>query len=144
METEMYFTKQHDMVWKAVRDFVNKEINRLQELADVNSTACVPGVSESIKEGAHKGAKLLIEIIDDERTDSFMMKLKANVALEFLSRAGYAPIKQVMVESASISYHKAEDIEEMKIKAGLAWLVSVILNWMWSNKKNLASHYQLF
>ena len=124
METEMYFTKQHDMVWKAVRDFVNKEINRLQELADVNSTVCVPGVSESIQEGAHKGAKLLIEIIDDERTDSFMMKLKANVALEFLSRAGYAPIKQV--------------------KAGLAWLVSVILNWIWSNKKNLASHYQLF
>jgi hypothetical protein len=49
-----------------------------------------------------------------------MMKLKANVASELLSRAGYSPIKQVMLESASVSYLTAEDIEEMKIRAGLA------------------------
>ncbi len=89
-------------------------------MADINSTACVPGISESIQEGAYKGAKLLIEIIDDKRTDSFMMKLKANVALELLNRAGYSPIKQVMLESASVSYLTTEDIEEMKIRAGLS------------------------
>lgn len=108
-------------VSRNLRDpLIRAEIGRLQKMADVHSTACVPGVSETIQEGAHKGARLLIEIIDDERMDPVMMKLKANVSLELLDRAGYAPIKQMMVESASVSYLTAEDIEEMKIKAGLA------------------------
>ena len=48
-----------------------------------------------------------------------MMKLKANVALELLSRAGYSPIKQIIVDSVSVSYFTTEEIEEIKIKAGL-------------------------
>ena len=38
---------------------------------------------------------MLIEILEDERKVPVMMKLKANVVLELLSRAGYAPIKQM-------------------------------------------------
>ncbi len=79
----------------------------------------MPVVSESIQEGAYTGAKLLIKILEDDRTDPVMMKLKANVALELLSRAGYAPIKQVMIDSVSVSYLTIEEIEGMKIKAGL-------------------------
>ncbi len=62
---------------------------------------------------------MLIEILEDERKVPVMMKLKANVALELLSRAGYSPIKQIIVDSVSVSYLTVEEIKGMQIKAGL-------------------------
>jgi len=106
-------------VSRLVRDpLVIGEIQRLQEMADVHSTACVPGIPEKIQEGAHMSAKVLIEILEDERDDPEMLRLKANVSLELLSRAGYGPIRQVKVEQASFSaYLTKEDIEEIKRRA---------------------------
>ncbi|MFC1890850.1 hypothetical protein ACFLZT_00485 [Thermodesulfobacteriota bacterium] len=106
-------------VSRYVRDpLVLKEVKRLQEIADVNATACVPGIPEKIKEGAHKGTEILQEILDDERDDPEMLKLKSNVALEFLSRAGYSAIKQVNVQQSSLSAHLTrEDIDKIKLRA---------------------------
>jgi hypothetical protein len=97
---------------------VLQEVKRLQEYADVNATSCVPGIPEKIREGAQKGAEILAAILEDERKDSDIMKLKVNVALELLSRAGYGPVKQVEVKQRSISGHyTAKDIEEIKKRA---------------------------
>jgi len=94
---------------------VGLEIKRLQEMADVHVVSSVPGVPEKLQEGAHKGIEALIEILEDERNDPEIMKLKSNAAVEILDRAGYGAIKQVKVEQASISTHLTpEEIEEFK------------------------------
>jgi hypothetical protein len=106
-------------VSRLARDpLVIREMQRLQEIADVNATACVPGIPEKIREGAHKGTEILQKILDDERNDPEILKLKSNVALELLSRAGYSAIKQVRVEQSSLSAHfTREDIDEIKQRA---------------------------
>jgi hypothetical protein len=40
----------------------------------------VPGIPEKIQEGAFLGVDVMIQILQDERDDMEMMKLKANVA----------------------------------------------------------------
>lgn len=106
-------------VSRLLRDpLVLQEVKRLQEFADVNAASCVPGLLEKIREGAQEGAKVLMEILADERADPEILKLKANVSLELLSRVGYGPVKQVEVKQASISGHfTAEDIEKIKKRA---------------------------
>ena len=106
-------------VSRYVRDpLVAQEMNRLQELADVNASACVPGIPEKLQEGAHRGVEELIAILDDERTDPEILKLKQNAALEILNRTGYGAIKQVRVEQSSVSAHfTSEDIDEIKRRA---------------------------
>ena len=97
---------------------VIQAIKRLQEMADVGAVACVPGIPEKIQEAAYMSARVLMEILEDERDDYEMLKLKANVASDILSRAGYGPVRQVMVEEASYSYCLTnEEIEEIKRKA---------------------------
>jgi hypothetical protein len=94
------------------------EVKRLQEMADSNSTVCVPGISEKISDGAHKGIEVLESILDDERKHPEILKLKANVALEMLSRAGYVAVKQVQIAQASLSACLTrEEIEELKLRA---------------------------
>nr|NQU92188.1 helix-turn-helix domain-containing protein [Bacteroidota bacterium] len=104
---------------RLLRDpLVAQEIQRMQELADTHATACVPGIPEKIREGAHLGMGELIKILEDVRNDPDMLKLKANVAFELLSRAGYSPVKQVKIEQASMSMHfTPEDIEDIKKRA---------------------------
>ena len=106
-------------VSRQVRDpLVINEIRRLQELADVNAVACVPGIPQKIGEGAHKGAETLIQILEDERDHPDILKLKANIALELLARAGYGGVKQVKVQQAHMSAHLTEEeIEELKRRA---------------------------
>ena len=106
-------------VSRYVRDpLVVQEVKRLQDLADVNASACVPGIPEKLHEGAHRGIEELISILDDERKDPEILKLKQNAALELLSRTGYGPIKQLKVEQMSVSTHfTAEEIEDIKRRA---------------------------
>ena len=95
-----------------------RELQRLQELADNNASVCVPGIPEKISEGAQKGTEVLLSILADERDDLEMLKLKANVALEYLSRAGYTPVKRVQVNQTSIgAVFTSEDIERIKKRA---------------------------
>lgn len=97
---------------------VASEVERLQTLADVNSTSCVPGIPEKISEGAYKGIEVLEAILNDERNDADILKLKANVALEMLARAGYGPIKQLNVQQSSINACLSkDDIELIKSRA---------------------------
>lgn len=95
-----------------------QEVQRLQAAADRDLATSLPGIPEKIREGAQEGADVLRQILADERNDAEMLRLKANVALELLSRAGYSPIKQVKVEQATISTHLTmEEIEEIKQRA---------------------------
>lgn len=123
-------------VSRLVRDpIVVQEIRRLQEIADSNVGSCVPGISQEIQDGARKGIVVLKEILEDERDDPEILKLKANISLEFLARAGYAPVKQVMVQQASVSAHvTAEEIEEIK-ERGRKALQSFTFNIDQSNKE---------
>jgi hypothetical protein len=114
---------------------VGMEIMRLQEMADVNVVSTVPGMPEKLQEGAHKGIEVLMEILEDERTDPEIMKLKSHAAVEILDRAGYGAIKQVMVQQSSVSTHlTAEEIEEFK-ERGRKALESLNLNIDGSNKE---------
>ena len=45
-----------------------------------------------------------------------MLRLKANVSLELMNRAGYTPVKQVKIESTK-AYLSAERIEMIKKRA---------------------------
>ena len=102
-----------------VRDpLVVQEMKRLQEMADVNAVACVTGIPEKIGEAAHKAIEVLKEILDDERKDPEIQKLRSNVAREVLSLAGYGPVKQVRIDQASVSTHfTGEEIEDIKRRA---------------------------
>jgi hypothetical protein len=94
---------------------VATEIERLQELADMNVITPVPGIPEKLQEGAHKGIDALIEIIEDKRDDPEILKLKSNAAIEILNRAGYGPIKQVQVQQESSSFQLTrEELEAFK------------------------------
>ena len=106
-------------VSRLVRDpLVIDKIKKLQEMADINAASCVPGIPDRLQNGAHRSVDALMDILDDERTDSDIMKIKANVALEILGRAGYGVFKQVKVESMSTNqYLTSEDIEEIKRRA---------------------------
>ena len=106
-------------VSRYVRDpLVVQEMKRLQELADVNAVACVPGIPEKIREAAQRGIEVLMEILDDERKDPEIQKFKLNAALEVLNRAGYGSIKQLKIDQSSVSTHfTSEDIEEIKQRA---------------------------
>jgi len=106
-------------VSRLARDpLVAQEVKRLQKLADMNSAICVPGMTGKIAESAHKGMEVLETILADERSDPDIMKLKANVALELLSRAGFGPIKQLNVKQATMTTHFTLDsIEEIKQRA---------------------------
>ncbi|MDX9785368.1 MAG: hypothetical protein RBT11_01210 [Desulfobacterales bacterium] len=115
-EIAKLLTLHKSTVSRIVRDpKVLNEVKRLQEFANVNAVVCVPGIPEKIAEGAQKGTEVLLEILADERTTPEMLKLKANVALELLSRAGYGPTKQMKIESAAISaYFTTDEIEAFK------------------------------
>ncbi len=97
---------------------VAREISRLQEMADVNSTACVPGIPEKLCKGAHKALEVLQDILNDERNEPEMVKIKANVGLEILSRAGYGPKKSLDIhQGASAPLMTSEAIEDLKRRA---------------------------
>ncbi len=106
-------------VSRYVRDpLVVQEMKRLQEVADTNAVACVPGIPDKIKEAAQKGINVLLEILADERMTPEIQKIKLNAALEVLSRAGYGAVKQVQVDQRSVSTHfTSEDIDEIKRRA---------------------------
>jgi len=106
-------------VSRLVKDpLVAEEVRRLQEMADVSSTTCVPGIPGKVAEGAHKGMDVLRSILEDERLDIDILKLKANVSLELLARAGYGPIKQLNIKQTSMAAHfTMEDIERIKERA---------------------------
>lgn len=97
---------------------IAEEVSRFNEMADVKPTACVPGIPEKIREGAQRGVAVLQQILEDKRSDPEIMRLKMNVALELLTRAGCGAIKQVQVQQATVSaVLSAEDIEEIKRQA---------------------------
>lgn len=97
---------------------IAKEVCRLQEIADSNSMVCVPGITEKISDGAYKGIEILESILSDERKDVDILKLKANISLELLNRAGYGPVKQLQIKQESINtVLSVDDIEKIKIRA---------------------------
>ena len=98
---------------------VGMEIKRLQEMADINVVTSVPGMTEKLQEGAHKGIEALIEILEDKRNDPEIMRLKSNVAVEILDRTGYGSIKQVDVKQESISYQLTPEQLEAFKKRGI-------------------------
>jgi FixJ family two-component response regulator len=106
-------------VSRLVRDpLIVQEVSRVQDNADMAATACVPGVSAKLAEGALKGVQVLLDILADTRNDAFMLKLKANAATELLGRAGYGETRQVRVQQSSVSAHlTAEDIAALKRRA---------------------------
>ncbi len=69
---------------------VAAETKRLQEMADVSTATCVPGMPDKISEGACKSIRVLMDILDDERIEPTVLKVKALVAQDLLSRAGRA------------------------------------------------------
>jgi len=110
-------------VCRLLRDpLLAEELSRLQENADMGATACVPGIPEKLREGAIKGVQVLLDILEDKRSDAEMLKLKANAATELLGRAGYGQVKQVLVQKSNVTAHlTAEDIADLKRRAdGLA------------------------
>jgi len=97
---------------------VHQEIKRLQTFADSNVAVSAPGVPEKISEGAQRSIEVLLEILEDERTDHDILKLKANVSCEILNRAGFVAVKQMRVESASVStFLTPEELDGMKNRA---------------------------
>jgi hypothetical protein len=106
-------------VSRLVREpLIVKEISRLQENGDLNAMACVPGVPEKLREGALRGVQVLLDILDDKRSDTDVLKLKANAATELLDRAGHGPVKQVRVEQSSFSMHlTSEQLADLKRRA---------------------------
>jgi len=95
-----------------------EEVARLQQMADVNATASVPGIPQKLGEGAHVATEVLMSILEDDRQEVDMLKLKANVALEILNRAGYGAVKQVHVEQRSIGIELTkEEAEELRRRA---------------------------
>jgi len=61
-------------VSRLVRDpSVATEVERLREIADVYVVAGAPGVSEKLKDAAHKSVEVLVGIISDERTEPEIM-----------------------------------------------------------------------
>jgi hypothetical protein len=87
-------------------------------MADVNASVCVPGISDKIAESAHKALVILEEILEDKRTEPEIIKIKANVALEMLSRAGYSAVRQLNVRQETMTAHfSLEDIERIKQRA---------------------------
>jgi hypothetical protein len=99
---------------------VQQELSRLQESADAKVIEVVPGMIDRLEVGAMRGMDVLIDILNDPSDTVDMMKLKANVALELLSRTGYGPVKQIQIDKRSVSTHLThEDIEEFK-RRGIA------------------------
>ena len=97
---------------------VAAEVNRIKELADVSTATSVPGMPDKISEGACKSIQVLMDILDDERTEPFILKIKALVAQDLLSRAGYGPIKQIDVRQEMVSAHfTREDLDELQRRA---------------------------
>lgn len=98
--------------------FIGAEIKRLKEIAETNIATCVPGMQEKLGNGAHKSIQVLMEILDDDRNDTDMLKIKAHVALDILSRAGFGPVKQINVQQTSLSaVFTSEDLKELKKRA---------------------------
>jgi hypothetical protein len=75
-------------------------------------------LARDIREFAPKALDLLKEIIQGEGTSGQLASpaLKARVATDLLDRAGYAPIRQLNVQSVHAHLTK-EDIDEMKRRA---------------------------
>jgi hypothetical protein len=94
---------------------VQQELGRLQEAADAKVIENIPGIIDRLQVGAMRGLDVLLDILADPSTTVDMIKLKANVALELLSRTGYGPVKQIQVGRQSVSMHATlEEIEEFK------------------------------
>ena len=101
---------------RLIRDpLLVQEMHRLQEIADQNVAQCVPGIPEKIQKGAHKSIEVLKDILEDKRTDPNITRVKANVALDILDRAGYGKVKQLKLEQSSQDAHLTSEIIE-KIK----------------------------
>lgn len=97
---------------------VATEVNRLKELADINTTTSVPGMPDKISEGATRSIQVLMEILDDERKEPMILKVKALVAQDLLSRAGFGPVKQIDIRQETVSAHlTSTDIEGLKQRA---------------------------
>lgn len=91
------------------------EVKRLQDMADVNTTTCVPGMPDKISEGATRSIQVLMDILNDERDEPAVLKVKALVAQDLLSRAGFGPVKQIDVRQSSISTQLSpEDLETFR------------------------------
>ena len=91
------------------------EVKRLKEFADISTATSVPGMPDKISEGATRSIQVLMDILADERSEPAIMKVKALVAQDLLSRAGYGPVKQIDIRQESVSAHfTSEDIEGLK------------------------------
>lgn len=62
-----------------------------------------------------------MEILNDERDEPSVLRVKAIVAQDLLSRAGYGPVKQIDIRQATVNAHfSSEDIEKLKQRAIIA------------------------
>lgn len=91
------------------------EVKRLKELADVSTATSIPGMPDKISEGATRSIQVLMDILNDERDEPVIMKVKAFVAQDLLNRAGYGAVKLIDVRQASISTQVTpEELEAFK------------------------------
>jgi transcriptional regulator with XRE-family HTH domain len=96
-----------------------REVDKLAKIAD--NSLMSPSTNDThlrLIEAAATAVDVLVDILNDDRRDFQMTKLKKEAATEILSRAGFSPVKQVHIDqqltSMSIS---AEAIARLKKRA---------------------------
>lgn len=97
---------------------ITTEVNRIKELANVSTATSVPGMPDKLSEGATRFIQVLIEILDDERSEPAIIKVKVLVAQDLLSHAGYGPVKQIDIrQETAVAHFTSEDLEELTARA---------------------------
>lgn len=88
----------------SIRPEFKREVARLHDVAD--TFALQPATSstqDKLLNAADLAIRTLTEILEHAGTDSAMMRLKKDAAVEILSRAGFSPVKQVNVNQTSVT-----------------------------------------
>jgi len=94
------------------------EVNRIKELADVSTATSVPGMPDKISERATRSIQVLMGILDDERNEPAIIKVKALVAQDLLSRAGYGQVKRIDIrQETAVAHFTSEDLAELTARA---------------------------
>ena len=98
--------------WAALPTF-QKEVARLSALAD--DSIMDGAIHKRLANAASAAVQALIDILQDQRDDPKILKLKLSAATEILSRAGFAPIQRMDVRKQTMSTTvSSEHIAELK------------------------------
>jgi hypothetical protein len=103
--------------WVALPTF-QKELSRLSALAD--DSIMDGAIHKRLASSASEAVQALIDILQDERDDAKILKLKLSAATEILSRAGFAPVQRMDVRKQTTTATVSSDqIAELKSRLKL-------------------------